>query len=157
MTFLESAAEAESKPAETCDCSLVCRFVVWRTAVYGQDFWSWEEISSEVREGKKKRRRRRGVLQRQSHVRRAKCDFQTCAPFRRSVIRLDPLSAAHKASAGLLWCLGSLKALLLENVPNERTEGRQGYVEESGRGWPTFQQLPLAGFSLFANPQQLID
>lgn len=53
MTFLESAVEAESKPAETCDYSLVCWFVVWKTAVYGQDFWSWEEISSEVREGKK--------------------------------------------------------------------------------------------------------
>lgn len=45
----------------------------------------------------------------------------------------SPLSAAKRASAGLLYCLGSLKALLLENVPNERIQGRQDYVEESGR------------------------
>ncbi len=53
MTFLQSAVEAESKPAETCDYGLVCWFVIPQAAVYGQDSWSREEISSEVGEEKR--------------------------------------------------------------------------------------------------------
>lgn len=53
MTFLHSAVEAESKPAETRDYSLVCWFLIPPAAVYGQDSWSREEISSEVREEKR--------------------------------------------------------------------------------------------------------
>lgn len=40
------------KPAETRDCGLVCWFVIAHVAVYGQNSWSGEAISSEVREEK---------------------------------------------------------------------------------------------------------
>lgn len=50
---------------------MVCWFVILQAAVYGQDSWSREEVSSEVRE----REEDGGVTKRQSHVRRVKSEF----------------------------------------------------------------------------------
>lgn len=73
---------------------------------------------------------KRGVLKRQSHVRRAKVNFKPALIFlleqnNHFFNSLLPPPTASTASAALLWCMGSLKAQLLENVFLGRKGARQ--------------------------------
>ena len=115
-----------------------------QAAVYGQDSWSREEISSEVQEGKKGgggvsrgRPRDRSML--------GGPEFLAC-PLLLELLSLPLINhpqctplppyypIASQASAVMLWRVGSLEAPQLENLFRERVRARRGRVEESGRG-----------------------
>ncbi len=139
MTFPKLAVEAESKPAETCDYSLVCWFWGPTSCCIWSGFLEQRGDFLRSQRGNKGG----GVTKRQSLVRRVEFGFSAYPPSLEPDQPPSPLCypAAFQTSAASLKCVGSFEARCCKTYFMRAGWDR---VEGSGRSWPTFQ---YAGFS----------